>query len=84
MTELTEEVQKELAEKIEGRLVSFHIVSMLKMMLSSKTKDSGEPRQEGKKHATEVETEAKEAASEIIDIITKTIETGRVPDKRAA
>lgn len=84
MNELSEAVQKELAERVEGKLTGFHIIAMLKMMLSNRTNDKEAAREEGKEHARELEAEAKEATAEIISLITQTLQTGALPDKKKA
>lgn len=65
MESLAEEVNKELLERVEGKLMGFHVMSLLKGMLMSKTKDEPENKDKGKSHAKECEEDAKEAATEI-------------------
>ena len=71
-------------ERIEGKLMGFHVLSLLKPMLMSKAKDRPEAKEEGKTPVKECEEDAKVAEADTVDLVTKTLQTGKVPDKKAA
>jgi hypothetical protein len=83
MNDLSDEVKAELAKKVESKLMGFHVISLLKMMLNKP-----ENKEDLRDHKTDVMKEhkddAKEAVAEIIDLVTKTVHTGKVPDQEAA
>jgi hypothetical protein len=83
MNDLSEEVKAELAKRVESKVMGFHVISLLKMMLNKPEKKEGLGN-----HKSEIMQEhkddAKEAVTEIIDLVSKTVLTGRLPDKEAA
>ncbi len=82
MTDLPNDVKDELAKRVESRLMGFHVISLLKMMLlkSDDKKEAGDKPKLLKEH----DQDAKEAVAEIIDMVSQTVRTGKVPDKDAA
>ncbi len=82
MNELPDKVKAELAKRVESRLMGFHVISLLKMMIL-KSNEKNEAT-EKPNLMQETDQEAKEAVAEIIDLVSKTIRTGMVPDKEAA
>jgi hypothetical protein len=82
MTDLPDNVKAELAKRVESRLMGFHVVSLLKMMLlkPDEKKEAGDKPKLLKEH----DQDAKEAVAEIIDMVSQTVRTGKLPDKEAA
>jgi hypothetical protein len=82
MSDLPDDVKAELAKRVESRLMGFHVISLLKMMLlkSDDKKEDGDKPKLLKEHSQD----AKEAVAEIIDIVSQTVLTGKVPNKEAA
>jgi hypothetical protein len=62
--------------------MDFYVISLLKMMLLKP--DEKKAASEESKFMKESAQDAKEAVAEIIDLVSRTIHTGRVPDKDAA
>jgi hypothetical protein len=71
MNDLSEEVKAELANRVESKMMSFHIISLLKMMLNK-----SEKKESLGNHKSEIMQEhkddAKEAVDEIIDLVFQT------------
>jgi hypothetical protein len=82
MSDLPDDVRVELAKRVESRLMGFHVISLLKMMLL-KSDDQKEARDKPKL-LKEHDQDAKEAVAEIIDLVSQTVRTGKLPDKNAA
>ncbi len=82
MSDLPENIKAELAKRVESRLMGFHVVSLLKMMLlKSDRKEADESKS---KVIDEHNKDAKEAVAQIIDMVSQTVLTGKLPDKEAA
>ena len=82
MSDVPYDVKAELAKRVESRLMGFHVISLLKMMLlkSDDKKEAGDKPKLLKEH----ERDAKEAVAEIIDMVSQTVRTGKLPDREAA
>jgi hypothetical protein len=82
MNDLPDNVKAELAKRVESRLMGFHVVSLLKMMLlkSDEKKEADDKPKLLKEHYRD----AREAVAEIIDMVSQTVRTGKLPDKEAA
>lgn len=82
MNDSPDNVKAELAKRVESRLMGFHVVSLLKMMLlkSDEKKEASDKPKLIKEH----DQDAKEAVAEIIDMVSQTVRTGKLPDKEAA
>jgi hypothetical protein len=82
MNDLSDDVKAELAKRVESQLIGFHVISLLKMMLLKPNEKKEEI--EKTKLIKENNEDAKKAVAEIIDLVSKTVHTGKVPDKEAA
>ncbi len=62
--------------------MGFHVISLPKMMLlrSDDKKEAGDKPKLLKEH----DQDAKETVAEIIDMVSQTVRTGKLPDKNAA
>jgi hypothetical protein len=82
MNDLPDNLRAELATRVESRLMGVQVLSLLKMMLlKSDEKEEGGDKP---KLLKENDQDAKEAVVEIIDKVSQTVRTGRLPDKEAA
>ena len=82
MSDVPYDVKAELAKRVKSRLMGFHVISLLKMMLlkSDDKKEAGDKPKLLKEH----DQDAKEAVAEIIDMVSQTVRTGKLPDREAA
>jgi hypothetical protein len=82
MNDLPDNVRAELAKRVESRLMGYHVVSLLKMMLlkSDEKKEAGDKPKLLKEH----DQDSKEAVAEIIEMVSQTVRTGKLPEKEAA
>lgn len=82
MNNLSDEAKAQLANKVDTKLMGFHVFSLLKMMLlkSGNEKESSNKNDVIKEHSQD----AKEAVAGIIDLVGPTVPTGKVPDQEAA
>jgi hypothetical protein len=82
MIDLSDEVKAQLAKKVESKLIGFHVISLLKMMLNTPDIEKESHNKSG--HIKDHHADAKETVAGIIDLISQTVRTEEIPDQKGS
>lgn len=80
---MDKEIKQELEENIKRRIVASVVLAMVEVAITG-NRNPANAEEEGNKSFKRMEDKARKDAADIIDLVTKTIEAGKIPEEERA